>query len=196
MRKFWSDEAIQSLRDHLAKGLTDRQTADEMGITQGAVSAMRHRLGIPVNAAALWQGLPMPADFPTCFKEPVRGLISKYHVGRNTIARWRRECGYNYNDERSAIAIKLGRRPPNRNVQNKVWKHWGRQPLNMADGTLAGRASDHLKRWFIPVFKVSAINPKADPDLYRVGRQLLSRDEMITLAEAKGFDPREWARVA
>lgn len=188
----WSAEKVATFRAHLANGLTDKQIADEMGLTHEAVVSKRTRMGLACNPTQPWRR-PMPADFPANHKRPVAELMPMYHCCKHTITRWRKECGYVYRqDTPKKFNTPVAPKP----ASDVIWKHWGRQPQNTADGTLAGRASDFLKRWFIPVFRVSAINPKADPDLYRVGRKLVTRTELVEMARAKGFTPDEWSKVA
>jgi hypothetical protein len=45
----------------------------------------------------------------------------------------------------------------------------------------------------MPVVKASVIKPKTDG--YLVGGRLMATDQMVAMAQARGFDPHAWERI-
>jgi hypothetical protein len=57
-------------------------------------------------------------------------------------------------------------------------------------------AAEHLKRHASPVYDRGKVIGKAHAGTFQVGTRVLSTAEVVTLAQAKGWQPDEWRRVA
>jgi len=125
--------------------------------------------------------IPLPEDFAQFAHLPNTPIQEHYGVSRRIVARWRKETG-----------LYATRRAPPKRVYPAPLTH-----RIAADISIAGRAAEHLRRrGYIPVCKLITIDRKADANLWLVGARKLASGEMIDLAEARGFDPNEWARLS
>jgi hypothetical protein len=137
----------------------------------------------------------MPADFPAVASEPSRELAERFGVAITTIHNWRAKLG---------VPHPPMRRQPRAQAEPVVRKFTPRrgrpQPVTsvpMLGCTNTDMAAQYLrKRGYVPVVRLKVIDPKADPNLYRVGSRTMTSGDMIDLAEARGFDPLEWTRLA
>lgn len=122
---------------------------------------------------------PMPTGFAAVARTMSKeSLVSHYQTNWGVITRWCEEAG---------ITNKPAGRPT---------KPIGPAGVNVsvgADTSLAGQAAQHLRR-IMPVFKASVISK--DRSGYVVGGRHLATEEMVAMAQAKGFDPDAWKRVA
>lgn len=135
---------------------------------------------------------PPPADFESRAKVTSSVDLSReYGVALSTISRWRKITGC----PAPLVAARERAKQFERQPAPKVRKHinYGPKaaPITTPD-SLADRAARHLMRFYKPVCRARIINPKADKDLWIVGRNKMTSGDMIDLAEDKGFVAR-WA---
>lgn len=145
---------------------------------------------------------PAPAEFaelaPTLF---IKELMARYHCGAKKVRRWLKECGvqprpYDHaeagrirwrNVPRKERAKAFNRQPPPR---RRIWNYTGpkRKPLPEKDWSIHGQAADHLRR-YAAVYRCGergAANPQGDH--YRYGNVVLTPDELLQRAQAKGWE--------
>jgi hypothetical protein len=120
--------------------------------------------------------LPMPAltcppDFADhATRKTNRQLAEKYGVGEKTITRWRRETGCTASIKPFATAALPKQHVP-----------------SISPG-LASEAAQFLRKTHRPVYH-RIIEGKEFRGQYVVGTQVLTEDEVVSLAEEKGFRP-------
>jgi hypothetical protein len=76
--------------------------------------------------------------------------------------------------------------------------NWGfNKPTSIAPapGGVAAQAAQHLRRYYVPVFRGDVLS-KALAGRYVVGKLSLDEAAMIELARSKGFDQDAWRQVA
>lgn len=177
-------------------GITMRQVQADMPMPHGfaghaSVSSndeLRARYNVGKAAIIRWRkecGVPGKRNgdtkkpLPETFAATARGLsrpqlCQRYGVCDSVIRRWQKEAGV------TPFSPKL-----------RPLKSWGQTaPLKTVDNrpdSLVTRAQSHLQR-IGPVWK------RGD-GFYVFGRQM-TVDQMLSRAEAMGFDPNEWKRVA
>src|SRR6188474_2061086 len=113
--------------------------------------------------------LTVPSDFTD--HAPVktnRQLAEKYGVGEKTITRWRKETGCT-----AAIRPFASAALPKQHVPS------------ISPG-VASEAAQYLRKTYRPVYH-RIIEGKEFRGQYVVGTQVLSEDEVVNLAEDKGF---------
>src|SRR5688500_2638071 len=99
-----------------------------------------------------------------------RQLAEKYGVGEKTITRWRKETGCTASIRPFATAALPKQHVP-----------------SISPG-LASEAAQYLRKTHRPVYH-RIIEGKEFKGQYVVGTQVLSEDEIVELAETKGFQP-------
>jgi len=192
----WTAEEDAALREMFAQGKRDGEIAQALGRPRMGVKGRRHFLRLLKFENC--QRRAVPEDFLEHARLSGTVLCERYGVGQKTIIRWRRECGVvvkhngwsagTLDHKRVAKAIRLPKEPkPVAPKRDKVWKHWGRRPERVIDGSLTYQAARYLQRYFVPVFRLNIQQPKADPNLYRVGTKTMTTGDMIDLAEQHGF---------
>ena len=115
--------------------------------------------------------LTVPSDFTD--HAPVktnRQLAEKYGVGEKTITRWRKETGCTASIRPFASAALPKQHVP-----------------SISPG-LASEAAQFLRKTHRPVYH-RIIEGKEFRGQYVVGTQLLNEDEIVALAEEKGYQP-------
>lgn len=167
------------------------QIKRRFGIGHGRAVELRKQYGLKPQLKIKTK-LPVPADFfavaPTLTMTKAR---AHYGVHHNVIARWYAETGIE-----SAVYVPKAA-PKARKVANVNWG--ARQPVNfgnVGDGSIAHAAANHLRRiGFANVYRATVLDRAARVHLpdegkhhYAVsGRGFMHQDEMVALAEARGF---------
>lgn len=129
-----------------------------------------YRLPVPFDLAQRAKGMTVPE------------LSRHYERDRKVVVRWLNELG---------IKAKPSAKPG-----QFVFANAG-NPFPSADASLEGRAADHLRRFYLGVYRsteAGAADPKGTH--WRAGNTVLSGAELVERAKAKGFDPLEWKRIA
>jgi hypothetical protein len=146
-------------------------------------------------------GAPPPDDFrdvaPTLY---IRELMHHYRRGEKVIIRWLKESGVRSRpvdrvaQARAARANKpskpqtFERQQPPPRARRIVYTGPKPKPLPERDWSLHGQAADHLRR-IAPVYRcwaTGAFNLKGDH--YRFGNVILTPDELLQRAKAKGWE--------
>lgn len=191
----WSPAQIDILTNGFADGLTDFDIAERTGKTEKAVSAKRARMklfreprGAPPKA--------IPADLAD--KRKVMTIVElrkHYKCSSSTLTRWLREGGI---PERVYIRpTKIPKPKPKsaqqyrRPVGSGLYRGPKLPPVTIEDSREA-RAARFLMRSYKPVCRARTVNPKADKDLWIVGRVTLTSGELIDKATSDPAWPR-WA---
>lgn len=127
-------------------------------------------------------------------------LMALYGAKADTITRWRKETGCLSPKgqaslrKKAAKAEKVKRQSFKRQEPTaKKYVYFGGPkpaPATPIDSSLAAQAARYLMRDYRPVCRRSTVEPKADKDLWVVGRQTLTTAELIAKAESKGFSSR------
>ena len=115
--------------------------------------------------------LTVPTDFTD--HAPIktnRQLAEKYGVGEKTITRWRKETGCTASIRPFATAALPKQHVP-----------------SISPG-LASEAAQYLRKTHRPVYH-RIIEGKEFKGQYVVGTQVMNEDEIVELAETKGFQP-------
>jgi hypothetical protein len=115
--------------------------------------------------------LPCPRDFKDhALSKTNRQLAEKYGVGEKTVTRWRKETGCS-----APIRPFTSAALPKQHVPS------------ISPG-IASEAAQFLRKTHRPVYH-RIIEGKEFRGQYVVGTQVLSEDEVVSLAEEKGFQP-------
>ena len=115
--------------------------------------------------------LACPSDFTDHAPSKTnRQLAEKYGVGEKTVTRWRKETGCTATIRPFATAA------------------LPKQLVPSISPGLASEAAQFLRKTHRPVYH-RIIEGKEFQGQYVVGTQVLSEDEIIALAEEKGFQP-------
>lgn len=115
--------------------------------------------------------LTCPPDFTDhATRKTNRQLAEKYGVGEKTITRWRRETGCTASIKPFATAA------------------LPKQHVPAISPGLASEAAQFLRKTHRPVYH-RIIEGKEFRGQYVVGTQILSEDDVVALAEEKGFRP-------
>lgn len=176
---------------------------------------VRARQGNPIDRSGM-EPLPMPDDFEHwCSRESTDALCRRCEVGPKPVRRWIADLGF------KPVRNPVERRPPPPNfvaivatmyrfqaakhlgVGDNTLQRWAKetgavfkprrkfsptQPklfTPLADSSVAGQAARHLQsRGWSPVYRKDGG--------YIVGRLTMSTDDMISMAERKGFVRDEW----
>ena len=115
--------------------------------------------------------LTVPTDFTD--HAPIktnRQLAEKYGVGEKTITRWRKETGCTASIRPFATAA------------------LPKQHVPAISPGLASEAAQYLRKTHRPVYH-RIIEGKEFKGQYVVGTQVMNEDEIVELAEQKGFQP-------
>lgn len=145
--------------------------------------------------------VPAPDDFaqlaPTL---TLRELMHHYRRGTKVIARWCKESGVSYRPTdrceimrrvqatRKRSSKPFQRRQPISRARRIVYNGPKSKPLPERDWSIHGQAADHL-RPIAPVYRCSkrgGFDPKGDH--YRFGNAVLTPDELLRRAKAKGWE--------
>ncbi len=125
---------------------------------------------IPREFAATQSWIAYRGYFTADAYPEVRKLAEKYGVGEKTITRWRKETGCT-----AAIRPFASAALP-------------KQLVPSISPGLASEAAQYLRKTHRPVYH-RIIEGKEFRGQYVVGTQVLSEDEIVALAEEKGFQP-------
>ena len=113
--------------------------------------------------------LPCPRDFADHARTKTnRALAQKYGVGEKTVTRWRKETGCTATIRPFASAA------------------LPKQHVPALSAGVASEAAQFLRKTYRPVYH-RVIEGKEYRGQYVVGTQLLSEQEVLELAEQKGF---------
>lgn len=177
----WDDVSTARLIELHAQGLSDEVIGERLGMTKKAVAAKRGRLKLFMVKA----DRRCPDDFASVAAVmTVRDLCQKYSCRHALITAWRAEVGVSCKARDRKTPIPTTRKP------GAYFGGPKPAPLNPVDGSLAAQAARHLMRDYRPVCRLTTINPKGDKDLWIVGRSTLTTAELLTKAEARGFNVR------
>jgi len=136
--------------------------------------------------------IAMPEDFHLYARMTIDEICDALKCSRKMVSKWRRELGINLNRERAKPVRQVHAK---KIIRPAAYRQTASAPMPLADASTAGRAADYLKRYFTPVCKSETIGkPKGQ---YVVGgKGLMSIEDMITLAQAKGFEIDGWAKLS
>jgi hypothetical protein len=147
--------------------------------------------------------IPVPEDFEREARRlSTRALAKHYGRDRKTVERWFKDTGITPRPyDRAAARPRskpFNRTPAEPRRQYRPFSFCGANPLPPRDDTLTGRAADFLRRKS-PVYRCDRTG-RANPagKFWRIGVScdVLTAEGLVEKAEARGFDAREWARVA
>jgi hypothetical protein len=137
---------------------------------------------------------PAPDDFRAmCKVMNLTGLTVHYDRDIKVIHRWCRETG----TQAANLSAKRPVEPRPKTVRRIEYRG---PKLPSAPMVASGReeeAAQFLRRFYIGVYRSTergSANPKGKH--WRCGNAVLTPEEMVERAEAKGFDPRAWTRIA
>jgi hypothetical protein len=123
---------------------------------------------------------PMPQGFAEIAPAmTLNAAATHYKKDYRTIVRWHKEAGTKPRQHKTAA--------PAYNIRQTI--------MTGGDGSLAGTAAHHLRRYYPNVFKATVLDraarahlPADGKDYYVIaGRGFLHQDEMIALADSHGF---------
>ena len=146
----------------------------------GPIVRWREETGIPAPSPAPTRR-PVPEGFQGMAATMTRHQLAlHFGCGDETVKRWARETG---------TALRNGR-PRGGFGALKSYA------LDARDSSTHSRAQSHLQRYG-PVYRCDQ-RGQASPKgaFFYVWGAILNPDEMLSRAKRKGFDEREWARVA
>lgn len=154
------------------------------------ISRWRSQCGVPDQESYI-RGVgprPLPAGFAAQARTMSQyGLERHYGAGTNTVKRWLSETGI------TARAATRG-----------FTSHFPKAAVQPAgDPSVAGRAAQHLRSFYTPVYRAAILSEKEKRKLPNRGENMfivgakgaLPAADVIALAETRGFDPRAWARI-
>lgn len=169
-------------------GSTVYALARDFGLQQPTVQRMLRELGIKYVRDDP-RVRPMPDDFAQwAAQETNVQLVKRYTCTNRLITRWRKETG-----------VRSPHKPtsPRPKAKPYAWNYTGpKAPRHEADGSLVGRAADHLRRCGWVVFRSRTRDAAAPIDEWRVGVLRLSTSELIAKAGSKGFVADAWRTAA
>lgn len=122
---------------------------------------------------------------------------ARFRLSDKTVTRMRRETGVRAPNPKVARAS-AGKDEPKRKVLPR--RAPGKVPTARVpaggDGSLASRAADFL-RPLCPIYRCDVLGtPMADGAFWLRGRAILTDEELIERARARGWDPDAWRRVS
>lgn len=185
----------------LAHGKNLRELAKIIGMTS---EYLGHRL--QQEAPAVYEHCransrrqkPIPDDFAEVgMMLSTSRLAAHYKTGESTIKRWCQMMPLEWQRERAAGMQKRSAtlNKPAHSRAKMTWAPVARIPE--AAGDMASQAARYLQRFYSNVFNVGKVyGKKALEDTYAVGTLRMHRDDMIALAEERGFDINAWRKVA
>lgn len=176
----------------VAPGKTIPQIQEIYRCSDSMVSRWRKACGIITPSTVR---RPIPADFAEhAAYHSLRELAARYGVSRDTITRWGENGG-----------IRLKGRPLASKAAPSISKAGAPRtpPIPAISGDAASLAAQHLRRFFPNVYPAAILGPKERKSLpgkgegmwVVAGRGAIPADQMIALAETKGFDQRAWAAI-
>jgi hypothetical protein len=134
----------------------------------------------------------VPADFRERAQSSSKAALGRhYSIHVKVIERWLRETGVR--PQRGTPGRKAAPQPSRVHTFNK-------QAPRRAAAPLAGRdeeAAQYLRRRFPSVHHCTesgAADPKGK--FWRVGLKVLTAEDLVAKAQARGWDPDEWRRIA
>ena len=201
----WTDDERAIVKECFDLGMPDFRTAERLDRTATSIKEYRNRAGLihtkPVKPERIFR--PIPGDFREVAPgKVIETLARHYRTGKAVVLRWLAESGTErfFRPKREAgkmAARTVAKRAPvivKRKPRKGAMVYSG--PMASAapvDGSLAAQAARHLMKDYRPVCKCITSNSKADPDLWFVGRNVLSTADMIAKAEGRGFGARRAA---
>jgi hypothetical protein len=127
--------------------------------------------------------LPVPDDFAQYAHLNNSDLMARYGRSNVTIAKWRKAVGIMWDNRH----LKPKAEPKPKTATMRVNAGWGYAkpvPISGRDDSTLGVAAEKLRRLgYVPVYRATIIDPKADRDLWVVGRRKLVSDELMALAD-------------
>lgn len=176
------------------------------------VQRMRSRLGIKGQVAPSKpprrkkSNRPAPDDFAAL--APTLSLLDakrRFRAGIVTLKRWAETHGVAFR-ERPKAAPKVRSARKRKPIMRVVEKRAAvpvrpPQPIGASlprDGSLEGRAAEFLRKERFLVWRCGDDRGRLDPKgkLWRVGMTVLTGEQLVAKARAKGWAPDEWERIA
>jgi len=145
--------------------------------------ARERRRSVPVHTAK-----PMPEDFPLYAGiERNRDLMARYCVSKHLIARWRGECG---------VAARIGAPRLSAPKAPVVYRGHKSYDADMRPAGINTDAQTYLQKQG-PVWRCTETG-RTDPKgtHYMVYGRIRTADEMVAMAERKGWRADEWKEIA
>jgi hypothetical protein len=160
--------------------------AEHYGVSQTLVAKWCRRTGLTSAPAPVANRRDTPDRFAAIAPTMTVAQLKEYYGASKTLVR--RWCADEGVAPRPGLARAKSGPPQIRPAQ--------------ADATLAGQAAQHLRRTRI-VFRCDILPaherakfPNRGRGLWYInGKGAVTEAEMLAMAEAKGFDPRAWARI-
>lgn len=190
------DRIVELRRD---TNLTVPQIAAACGCSNSYVTRLITKLGLQGQGR---KQEAVPADFAErAVRSSTRALAAHYARSVGTISRWRKETGAVYVYDRSEVAKRPAPiaapepRKPQRRQFVAGYVPIKAQPV-LRDMSLAARAADECLRRIAPVFRCRE-DGRADPNgtHWFYGRARTA-DELVAIAERKGWRADAWKDVA
>jgi hypothetical protein len=176
------------------------------------VRAGRCSVAAAVKAAKIKNTKPFPDDFVEVLMTTTRNEAARhFNMASSTLyamfrrlpaetqaaisaaGQERKKAASARNAVKAAAASKRAKTPGKTSGVN-----WGfNKPTSIAPapGGVAAQAAQHLRRYYVPVFRGDVLS-KALAGRYVVGKLSLDEAAMIELARSKGFDQDAWRQVA
>ena len=207
-----ASDARRASVDEALRTTTDSNTAiaERFGVSLDYVHRRIRVMRLVARGYVSPRRFEIPADFVQRSRcATLSALADEFGVSKGTISKWLRACGVQAASRSEAGRAGAHRRwadrevapasPPKRQIR-KPLHGWAAQATVEAprrDMTLAGRAADECLRRYARCFRADPSgkpNPAGTHWVY--GTIVLSSDELVARAEAKGWRADAWKDVA
>jgi hypothetical protein len=142
--------------------------------------------------------IEMPADFAAWAARPSPEIQAHYGISKNSIARFRAECGIKpvrgARQPSSAIVRQAKPEKPKGSVRSASTRILVPTFDAPRDTSLEGLCAEHLRKvGYKPVVSIAYSAMSGPRDSYQVGGKVMPPEEMIALAKRLGFKMEAWA---
>jgi len=186
----------------LAKGRNIKQLAAVVGLAPSTLAerlTSEHPKVLAMCRAVSSALPPLPDDFEKfAVTLSIQAACKHYQRDDKTIRRWIAMMEPAWKDRRDHNMKMRVREQQKINARNNfsLPRRAGTMDLPAVSGDTYSQAAHHLRRWFAPVYDAGKVYGKALAGVYVVGNRRMSADDMLALAEERGFDAGAWRRVA
>lgn len=157
----------------LAGSLSANALAERFGIGTGRATRYKRELGYEITPPPRHE---IPADFASVARTMTTAAMERhYGVPAPTIRRWLARTGIAPAKQKPQSLGNMGKGTP--------------APMPARDDSTAGQAAEFLRRANWTVYRAQVAKPDAPKNQWVVGRLRLSTDEMIQMAQRKGWVP-------
>lgn len=174
------------------------------GVSDRAANRWLRETGLTVNSKGGRRPGTIPADFAELAQDMHAAALARhYRAKEDTIRRWLRRLGIKAKKYDFSVEMKRlwderlpGREPKKPKRRHPVPLLIPALKLPERDGSIGGRAAEHLRKW-APTYRCDETG-HADPkgDYWRYGNVVISTTELLARAHAKGWRADTWERIA